>query len=95
MTLPQTHRQIVALWPGIASLAKATGIPPVTVRQWHYRDRIPSGHWARIIKACAVHLSIYLTMDQLATMDARRKPSKAPRKNKKLDKKRVSARAVS
>lgn len=72
MPAPQTHREIVALWPSVVSLANDLGAPAPKVRQWHYRDRIPSAHWANVIMNVKRHFGIVITMAEIATMAARR-----------------------
>lgn len=46
-----THKEIIELWPSIGAICTDTGEKLSTVKQWKYRNSIPSEHWKKLINA--------------------------------------------
>lgn len=51
MSTPQTHADIIALWPTKAEFARATGISPANARQIAKSKSIPSRHYQAVVDA--------------------------------------------
>lgn len=47
----QSHRDIIALWPSAADLARDLAVPGDNVRKWKAHNRIPGWHFADLIAA--------------------------------------------
>jgi len=65
-----THKQIIELWPSIGSVCADLDEKFSTVKQWKYRNSIPSDRWVKIVEA-ARERDIALTYTMLAEAASR------------------------
>jgi hypothetical protein len=47
----RSHRDIIALWPSSADLARDINVPADNVRKWKAHNRIPGWHFADLVAA--------------------------------------------
>jgi hypothetical protein len=65
------HRDVLSLWDGPTALARDIGLPPVVVRQWFLRGRIPAHRWLDVCNAARL-AGIELSVERLARLVSER-----------------------
>ena len=74
---PQSHAEIIALWPSAEALAEALGEQGVKVRQWKRRG-IPSDYWPDLVDLAKARGLTQVTEAVLARLSPRRRRPRPP-----------------
>ena len=70
-----TFTEICQLWRSDAELANDIGEPPTAVQKWRQRNKIPSEHWLKLVRAARRRRFQGVTLASLARIAADRRDS--------------------
>jgi len=73
----QTSSELIEQFGGAAQMATEIDVPANTIRQWAARDSIPAWCWQAIVEAAKRRSIEAVTLEVLADLAARARPSKA------------------
>ncbi len=71
---PETHADVIRLWPSVAEYAGETAQKPGTARMQLLRGAIPAALWSTVAAAAAKRGFTAVTLSSLAAMARPRKP---------------------
>jgi hypothetical protein len=74
MAEPESHADVIALWPSVAEFARAIGARPNAARMWKHRNRIPPRYYRAIIFAAHRDCLHDITYARLVELASRAKP---------------------
>lgn len=61
----KTFRDVVALWPTAAALARKLRQKPTNIRDWKARDKIPGKYWVAVVAQAQADGFRGVTIDRL------------------------------
>jgi hypothetical protein len=64
-----SFREIIKLWPSIASFSREMNVPYQRAFRWYHRNSIPARYWRQLIDVLEQH-QVRMTFDELIKVAA-------------------------